>query len=99
MQRLSFELRLDGVDDFRVPVPDVEDAEAAEAIDVLVAVDVAVTVRTGVGPFYGGRRTVDRRGLAVFEKARIDVVAKVLDGFTRDPRGVFRRDRRLFDEV
>lgn len=99
MQRLAFELRFDGPDDFGVAMSDVEDAEAAEAIDILFSVDVAIAVRTGVGPFDGGRSAVDRRRLAVLEKARIDMVAKVVDGFARDPRGVFRRDRRLFDEV
>lgn len=99
MQRLAVELRFDGVDDFRVAVADVENAEAAEAIDVLFAVDVAIAVRTRVRPFDGGGGVVDRCGFTVLQKSRIDVIAEVVDGLACDPRGVVRRDRRLFDEV
>jgi len=45
MERLTLDLVGDGLDDLRVPMSDVEDAEAAEAIDIFLAVDVAVGVR------------------------------------------------------
>ena len=73
MQRLPVELRLYGGDDFRMAMAHVENAEPAEAVDVFAALDVAVTVRTGVAPFDDGAGAVDLRGLPVFQKAGVDV--------------------------
>lgn len=75
----------DRIDDFRIAMPDVENAETAEAIDVLFAVDVAIRIRACIGPFDGCGSVVDGRGLAVLEKSGIDVIAKRLNGFARDP--------------
>ena len=62
-------------------------------------VDVAIGVRPGVGPLDDGAGAFDVGRLAVFEEARIDVVAKRLDRFARDPGRVVGRDRRLGDQV
>ena len=59
---------------------DVEDAETAEAVDILSAVDVAVGVRTCVRPFDRGDRVLDRGRFAILEKAGIDVIAETFDG-------------------
>ena len=80
-------------------VSDVEDAEAAEAVEVLAAVDVAIGVRPGVRPLDDGAGAADVAGFAVFQEARVDVIAETLDGFARDPAGVVGRDLRLGDEV
>jgi hypothetical protein len=80
-------------------VSDVEDAEAAEAIQILATVDVAIRVRPGVRPLDDGAGAADVARFAVFEEARVDVVAETLDGFARDPAGVVGRDLRLGDEV
>ena len=58
VQRLPVELSLDGAYDFGMAVTDVENPESAQAVDVLSAVDVAVAVRSRVGP-------LDDRGGAV----------------------------------
>jgi hypothetical protein len=88
----------DRVDDLRISMADVEDAETAEAVDVLAAVNVAVRIGAGIGPFDDGGRMVDGRRLAVFQEPRIDVIAKGLDRFARDPLRVLRRDLLFADE-
>jgi hypothetical protein len=65
VQRLAPQLIHHRFDDLRVPVADVEDAEAAEAIQILASVDVAIRVRSGVRPFDDGARTAGVAGLAV----------------------------------
>jgi hypothetical protein len=86
-------------DDLRVAMADVEDAEAAQAIEVLSPVHVAVRVRSGVGPLDHRARTLDVAGFAVLEKPRVDVLAETVDGLARDPTRVLGRDLRLGDEV
>ena len=85
MQRLPVQLGLDGCDDFRIAVADVEDAETAETVDVFLAVDVAVAVRSGVRPLDCGCGVFHRRGLAIFEEAGVDVVAEIRNRLLRDP--------------
>jgi hypothetical protein len=80
-------------------VSDVEDAEAAETIQILAAVDVSIRVRSGVRPFDDRAGAADVAGFAVFQEARVDVVAETLDGFARDPAGVVGCDLRFGDEV
>jgi hypothetical protein len=99
VQRLSLELGFDGGDNFRIAVTDVENAETAQAIDVFFAVHVAIAVRARIRPFDRSGGVVDARGFAVFEEARVDVIAEVFDRFARNPRGIFRRDRRLFNQI
>jgi hypothetical protein len=52
VQRLALHLIDDGLDDFRIAMADVKDSEAAQTIDILSSVNVAVRVGTGVGPLY-----------------------------------------------
>ena len=96
VQRLAAQLIGHGLDDFGIAMTDVEDAEAAQAIDVRAPGDVAIGVRSGVGPLDDGAGVACVGRFAVFEKARIDVVAKRLDGFARDPRRFVRRDLASF---
>jgi hypothetical protein len=80
-----------------VAVPDVEDPEAAETIDVLAAVDVGEDVAR-IRPF---DRRVERAlgaGLAVLEETGVDVIAKAVDGFADDPIGLLAIDRLGVDE-
>jgi hypothetical protein len=98
MQRLAFELRAHGGDDFGMPVADVEDAEPAEAIDILAAVNIGEDVAR-VRPLDRGiERTAGAR-LTIFEKPRIDVIAKTVDRFADDPIGLRAIDRRGVDEL
>jgi len=99
VQRLAPQLIGDGFDDLRMAVADVEDAESAQAVDVFAAVDVAIGVRPGVGPFDDGAGALEVAGLAVFEEARIDVIAETLDGFAGDPARVLGRDVRFGNQV
>ena len=80
-------------------VSDVEDAEAAETVEIFAPVDVAIGVRPGVRPFDDRAGAADVARFTVFQEARIDVVAETIDGFARDPAGVVGRDLRLGDEV
>ena len=98
MQRLAIELRANRIDDLRMPVTDVEDAEAAEAIDIFAAVDVREDV-AAVGPLDGRIERALRTGLAVLEKSGVDVIAKPVDGFADDPIGLRAIDRRGVNEV
>ena len=79
-------------------VPDVEDAEPAETVDVLAAIDVREDV-SAVGPLDGGVERAMSSGFAVFEKAGVDVIAKAVDGFADDPIRLRAIDRRGVDEV
>ena len=98
MQRLAIELRANRIDDLRMAVTDVEDAEAAEAIDIFAAVDVREDV-AAIGPLDGSVERALRAGLAIFEESGIDVVAKTFDGFADDPIGLRAIDRGRVDEV
>ncbi len=99
MERLAPQLVRHCFDDLRMTMSHVEDTEAAETVQILAAVYVAIRVRPGVRPFDDRARAADVAGLAVFQEARVDVVAETLDGFARDPAGVIGRDLRLGDEV
>jgi hypothetical protein len=98
VQRLAAQLIGDRLDDFRMPVADVENAEAAQTVDVFFAGYVAIRVWSGVGPFDRRRCMFDRRGFAIFEKAGVDVVAERCDRFLRNPRGIVGRDARFGDQ-
>lgn len=78
---------------------DVEDAKPAEAIDVRATGDVAIGVRSSVGPLDHGSGIQCVRGFAIFEKTRIDVVPERLDRFARDPRRLVGRDLALFNQI
>jgi hypothetical protein len=78
-------------------VADVEDAEAAQTVDVLAAVDVGEDVAR-VRPLDGGVERSLRARLAVLEEAGVDVFAETLDGFADDPVRLRAIDRRGFDE-
>jgi hypothetical protein len=95
---LALELRAHRIDDLRMAVTDVEDSEAAEAIDVFAAVDVREHV-AAIGPLDRSVERAFRAGLAIFEKSGIDVIAKPFDGFADDPIGLRAIDRRGVDEV
>jgi hypothetical protein len=99
MQRLAPQLIHHRFDDLRMPVPDVEDTETAEAIQIFAPVHVAVRVRPSVRPLDDGTRAAGVAGLAVFQEPRIDVIAEPVYGFARDPAGVVGRDLRFGDEV
>jgi hypothetical protein len=77
----------------------VEDAEAAQTIDVLAPGDVAIRVQAGVGPLHDGLGAVDVARFSVFEETRIDVLAKRFDGFARDPAGLVGGDLRSCDQL
>jgi hypothetical protein len=98
VQRLAFELRAHRAHHLGMTVPDVEDAEAAQAVDVFAAVHVGEDV-AGVAPLDGGIERSLRAGLAIFEETRVDVVAKAVDGFADDPIGLRAIDRRGVDDV
>jgi len=98
VQRLSSELRAYRSDNFGVTVPDIEDAEAAQTIDVFAAVDVQERI-AGVGPLDGGIERALRPRFAVREKPRIDVLAKAVDRFADDPIRLRAIDRLGMDEV
>lgn len=78
---------------------DVEDAEAAQTIEVGAAGDVAIGVEAGVGPLDDRRRAPGVARLAILEKSGVDVPAERLDGLARDPFRIGGRDVSLFDEV
>jgi hypothetical protein len=79
-------------------VPDVEDAEAAQTIDVFASVDVGEDV-SGIAPLDGGRERSLGTGFPVREKTGVDVVAEPVDGFADDPIGLRAIDRRGMDDV
>jgi hypothetical protein len=81
-----------------VTVPDVEDAESAQTIDVFAAVDVGEDV-AGIAPLDGGIERAFRTGLPVFEKPGVDVIAKPVDGFADDPIRLRAIDRRGVNDV
>ena len=98
VERLPAELIRHGFEHLRIAVADVENAESAETVDILAPGDVAIGVRSGVGPLDDGLGAGDVRRLAVFEKAGIDVFAKSLDGLACNPDRVLRRNLRFRDE-
>ena len=98
MQRLPFQLRAYGSDDFGMPVTDVKDAEAAQTIDVLATVDVGEDVPF-VGKLDRGIERAARSGLAVLEKSRVHVIAEPLDRFADDPIRLRAIEPRSMDEV
>jgi hypothetical protein len=79
-------------------VPDVEDAEPAETVDILAAVHVGEDVAV-VAPLDGSVERAVRAGLTIFEETRVDVVAKAVDGFADDPIGLRAIDRRGVNDV
>jgi hypothetical protein len=81
-----------------VTVPDVEDAEAAQAVDVLATVDVREDV-SGIAPLDGCVEGAMSAGFAIFEEPRVDVVAKTVDGFADDPIGLRAIDRLGMNDV
>ncbi len=98
VKRLAAELRAYSLNDLRIAVSDVENAEPAEAIEIFLPRDVAIAVRPGIGPFDGCSGMLDRRCFPVFEEARIDVIAETIDGLPRDPLRVLRRDGGRLDK-
>ena len=78
---------------------DVENAESAEAVEVLLAHHVAVAVWACVAPFDHGACAVDFGGLAVFQKSRVDVIAEIFHRFPGDPSRLFGADGGRFYEV
>jgi hypothetical protein len=80
-----------------MPVTEVEDAEAAEAVDVLAAVDVREDVAR-VGPLDGGVERALSAGVSVLEETGVHVVAKTVDGLAHDPIRLRAIDRRGVDE-
>lgn len=99
MERLTPKLIAYRLHDFGMAMADVEDAEAAETIDICATANVAIGVRPGIGPLDDRFRTRDVGRLAVFEKSGVDVLAERVDGFARDPRRVRGRDLRLADQL
>jgi hypothetical protein len=79
-------------------VPNVEDAEAAETVDVFATVHVGEDVAR-VAPLDGCVERSLRTGFAIFEETGIDVVAKTVDGFADDPIRLRAIDRRGVNDV
>jgi hypothetical protein len=98
VERLAAKLIADRFHYLRIAVADVEDPEAAQAVDIGPAVEVAIGVRPGIGPFDDRTRVLRVGRLAILEKPGIDVFSKRLDRLTRDPRGIRGRDLGLFDQ-
>ena len=88
------QLRLHDAEDFRVPVAAHVDAEAAEAVDELFAVDVGKAAAL-VRPL--DKRRVGRYRFPVHEPARIDVVVVVVNRLRGHPPGFIRAELILFD--
>jgi hypothetical protein len=99
VERLTAKLIAYRAHDLGMAMADVEDAEAAQAIDVGAAGNVAIGVRPGIGPLDDRFRARDVRRLAIFKESGIDVVAERLDGFARDPRRIGGRDLRFADQL
>jgi hypothetical protein len=98
VQRLAPHLIGDGFDDFGIAMPDVEDAEAAQAVDVGASGNVPKRIWSGIRPLDDGARAPRIGRFAILQKSGIDVVSERLDGFFRDPRRFRRRDLALFDQ-
>jgi hypothetical protein len=60
--------------DLGVTVPDVENAESAQTIQVLATRHVTVRIGPGIRPLDYGRSAIGVGCLAVFEKSGINVV-------------------------
>ena len=99
MQRLATELRRYGSDNFRIAVANVENAEAAQAVEIRASSDVAIRVQSRVGPFDNRAGTMFIGRFAIFQESGIDVLAKRLDRFARDPFGLGRTNLGLFDQL
>ena len=82
MKRLALKLIGDGLDDLGVAVADVEDAVAAQKIEVLLPVDVLEAVRA-VFPVH--RDVFRGHRFAVLENTGVDVVGVVSRRLLRDP--------------
>jgi hypothetical protein len=80
-------------------VSDVEDAEAAETIEVRATGDVAIGVRSGVGPLDHRARAARVGRLAVLQEPGIDVIAKRLDRLAGNPFRLGRANVRLLDQI
>ena len=93
---LAVELLPDRLQDLGVPVAGDVDAEAAEDVDELLALDV-VEDRSLVPPLDG--RVVGRDGLPVLEEGRVDVVGPVADRVLDHLLLLGRREALLADEV
>jgi hypothetical protein len=89
----------DGFDDFWIAMADVEDAEAAQTVDVRASRNVAIRVRSRIRPLddRSGAARVGR--LAILEKAGVDVISERLDRFACDPRRLGLRYLALFDQL
>jgi len=98
VQRLPLELRAHGADDLGVAVARIEDAEPAEAIEILAALDVRECA-AAVGPLDRGRRGTRSDRLAIFEKARINVLAEAAERLGRYPSRLLAIDRGGVDEI
>jgi hypothetical protein len=96
---LALQLIEERLDDFRVPMPDVENPETAQTVEVLAAVDGAEGVGPGIGPFYNRGSMLQVGRLAILEKPGIDVIAERGDGFARNPFRFFRCDLALRDQL
>ena len=79
-------------------VPDIEDTESTETIDVFTAVDIGERIPR-IGPLDGGIERALRARFAVRKKARIDVIAKPVDGFSDDPIRLRAIDRLGMDKI
>jgi hypothetical protein len=99
VERLAAKLIAYRLHDLGMPMADVEDTEAAEAIDVRPAGNVAVRIWPGIGPLDDRFRVRYVGRLSIFEKSGVDVAAERLDGFARDPRRIGGRDLGLADQL
>jgi hypothetical protein len=99
VQGLAPHLIADGFDDFWMAMAHVENAEAAQAVQVGAAGNVAIGVRSGVGPFNDGACAAGVGRFSILEEAGIDVRSERLDGFARDPLCLLLRDLAILDEL
>jgi len=76
----------------------VEDAEPAEAVEILAALDIRERAAV-VGPLDGRRRRAGGDRLAVLEEAGVDVFAETRERFGRDPGRLPAIEGRGVDEV
>ena len=96
MDALTAKLVEHGLEDLRVAVAGHVDPEAAEHIDEFLAVDV---LEAGALVLPLDRGVVGADGLAVLEKALVDVVGPVLDALLDDALLLVGGQRLLGDEV
>ncbi len=79
-------------------VPDIEDTESTETIDVFTAVYIGKRIPR-IGPLDGGIERALCPRFAVRKKARVDVIAKPVDSFADDPIRLRAIDRLGMDEI